>query len=52
MGIEMVAVVIFGLLLEASLFLEKNGQLIGLTFGFVILWILLTLAAVRRWRAE
>jgi uncharacterized membrane protein len=52
MGIEMVAVVIFAQLLEASLFLEKNAQLIFFTFGFLILWVFLTLATVRRWRAE
>ena len=52
MGIEMVAVVILAQLLEASLFLEKNAQLIFFIFGFVILWVLLTLATVRRWRAE
>jgi hypothetical protein len=52
MGIEMVAVVIFAQLLEASLFLQKNAELLALTFGFLTVWVFLTLAAVRRWRAE
>jgi hypothetical protein len=52
MGIEMVAVLIFAQLLEASLFLEKNAELLSLTFGFLIVWFFLTLAVVQRWRSE
>jgi hypothetical protein len=52
MGIEMVALVIFAQLVEASVFLEQNAGLLVGTFLFLFLFATGSITVVRRWREE
>jgi hypothetical protein len=52
MGIEMVALVIFAQLVEASVFLEQNAGLLVGTFLILILSATGSITVVRRWRSE
>jgi hypothetical protein len=52
MGIEMVLLLIFGQLVEASMFLEQNFAPLLATSLFVILSTSGSITVLRRWRSE
>jgi len=52
MGLELVAVVLFARLLEASQFLRENAALLVFTSVFLILWFTGIITVVRRWEGR
>jgi hypothetical protein len=52
MGIEIIGLLIFNQLFRLSELLLENAGILFFTSGFLVVWVFLTLAAVRRWRSE
>jgi len=52
MGIELIGVLIFARLMEASQFLRENALLLSASFILPVIWLIGIITVVRKWRAE
>jgi hypothetical protein len=52
MGLEVIAVLIFALFMEADQFIRENAGLLFFSLIFLILWLSGIITIVRRWAGQ